>query len=129
VEVRTRNRRGGPLPGHGPTDAEGQGPRGRRDGIHGRGEAGQMNLRMQSTSIRRTNMIICNIACIRRGAKHIAVLTLLATAAACSINPVSNMPEVTLMTVEQEKKLGEEEAKKVDQEMGLLNDAALTAYV
>ena len=75
-------------------------------------------------------MIIRNIACIRRGAKHITVLTLLvAAAAACSINPVSNMPEVTLMTVEQEKKLGEEEAKKVDQEMGLLNDAALTAYI
>jgi len=61
---------------------------------------------------------------------RMALLTLSAlTAAACSINPVSNMPEVTLMTVEQEKKLGEDEAKKVDQEMGLLNDPALTAYV
>jgi predicted Zn-dependent protease len=33
------------------------------------------------------------------------------------------------MTVEQEKKLGEEEAKKVDQQMGLLNDDALNTYV
>jgi predicted Zn-dependent protease len=62
--------------------------------------------------------------------KRVALLSLAgAIAAACSINPVSNMPEVTLLTVEQEKKIGEEEAKKVDQEMGLLNDAALTAYV
>jgi predicted Zn-dependent protease len=51
------------------------------------------------------------------------------TAASCSINPVSKMPEVTLLTVEQEKKLGEEEDKKVAQEMGLLNDAALDGYV
>ena len=56
-------------------------------------------------------------------------LLLVAAVGACSINPVSNLPEVTLMTVEQEKKLGAEEAKKVDQEMGLLNDPALTAYV
>lgn len=62
--------------------------------------------------------------------RRVALFTLSAlTAAACSINPVSNMPEVTLMTVEQEKKLGEEEAKKVDQQMGLLPDEALTAYV
>ena len=47
---------------------------------------------------------------------------------ACSINPVSNLPEVTLLTVEQEKKIGEEEAKKVEQEMGLLDDAALNSY-
>jgi predicted Zn-dependent protease len=62
--------------------------------------------------------------------KHLSLLILLAAVAeACSINPVSNLPEVTLMTVEQEKKLGEEEAKKVDQQMGLLNDDALNTYV
>jgi predicted Zn-dependent protease len=33
------------------------------------------------------------------------------------------------MTVEQEKQLGAEEAKKVEQEMGLLNDPALTDYL
>ena len=75
-------------------------------------------------------MMICPLARIRRDAKNIALLTLLAAAAAaCSINPVSNMPEVTLLTAEQEKKIGEEEAKKVEQEMGLLNDAALKGYV
>jgi len=57
-------------------------------------------------------------------------VTLLAVGlGACSINPVSNLPEVTLVTVEQEKKIGEEEAKKVEQEMGLLDDGALTSYV
>jgi hypothetical protein len=56
-----------------------------------------------------------------KGAKDIPLLTLMAAAtAACSINPVSNMPEVTLLTVEQEKKMGEEEAKKVDQQRGFL---------
>lgn len=57
------------------------------------------------------------------------LLSLLYGAIACSVNPVSKMPEVTLMTVEQEKQLGAEEAKKVEQEMGLLNDPALTDYL
>lgn len=30
------------------------------------------------------------------------------------MNPVSGLPEVTLISVEQEKKIGEEEAKKVE---------------
>ncbi len=52
---------------------------------------------------------------------------LLATAA-CSVNPVSKLPEVTLLTVEQEKKIGADEAKKVEQEMGLVKDPVLTGY-
>lgn len=72
-------------------------------------------------------MMICNLPVIRL---YATLLTLLAAGAgACSINPVSNLPEVTLITVEQEKKIGEEEAKKVEQEMGLLNDGPLTSYV
>ena len=67
---------------------------------------------------------------VRQPVKHLSRLMLLvAVAGACSINPVSNLPEVTLMTVEQEKELGGEEAKKVDQQMGLLNDDALNGYV
>ena len=66
----------------------------------------------------------------RQSVKNLSLLILLAAAAgACSINPVSKLPEVTLITVEQEKKIGEEESKKVEQEMGLLDDAALTSYV
>jgi len=72
-------------------------------------------------------MMIRDLRVIRM---HATLLTLLAVGAgACSINPVSNLPEVTLITVEQEKKIGEEEAKKVEQEMGLLDDGALTSYV
>jgi predicted Zn-dependent protease len=75
-------------------------------------------------------MMIRVLMFARRNTHRIVLLALLAAAAgACSINPVSNLPEVTLMTVEQEKKLGEEEAKKVDQQMGLLNDDTLTGYV
>jgi predicted Zn-dependent protease len=66
---------------------------------------------------------------ILKRATDVSLPALLAAAAACSINPVSNLPEVTLMTVEQEKKLGEDEAKKVEQQMGLLADDALTGYV
>ena len=47
----------------------------------------------------------------------------------CSVNPVSGLPEVTLLTVEQEKKIGAEEAKKVEQQMGLLEDTALVPYM
>ena len=72
-------------------------------------------------------MLIRDLPVIRM---YATLLTLLAVGAgACSINPVSNLPEVTLLTVEQEKKLGAEEAKKVEQEMGLLDEPALTTYV
>ncbi|MDF2757059.1 MAG: uncharacterized protein K0S94_2654, partial [Nitrospira sp.] len=74
-------------------------------------------------------MMIRALEFARTWGKALVILTLLAaTAGACSINPVSNLPEVTLLTVEQEKKIGEEEAKKVEQEMGLLDDAALNSY-
>lgn len=48
---------------------------------------------------------------------------------ACSVNPVSQRPELTLMTVEQEKRIGAEEAVKVEQQMGLVDDPALTDYL
>ena len=50
-------------------------------------------------------------------------------ATACSINPVSGLPEVTLISAEQEKKIGAEEAKKVEAEMGLLDDAQFLPYL
>jgi predicted Zn-dependent protease len=45
------------------------------------------------------------------------------------MNPVSGLPEVTLVTTEQEKKLGADEAAKVEQQMGLLDDPGLVTYV
>src|SRR5688572_14030763 len=49
--------------------------------------------------------------------------------AACSMNPVSGLPEVTLVSVEQEKKIGAEEAKKIEAQMGLLDDPQLLPYL
>ena len=57
------------------------------------------------------------------------LLTAVIAGTACSVNPVSKMPEVTLVTSEQEKQIGREEAKKVEQEIGLLNDPALSDYM
>ena len=50
-------------------------------------------------------------------------------ATACSMNPVSGLPEVTLLSVEQEKKIGAEEAKKVETQMGLLDDRQFLPYL
>ena len=47
----------------------------------------------------------------------------------CARNPVSGMPEIMLVSVEQEKKLGAEEAKKVEEYMGLLDDSRLVGYL
>jgi predicted Zn-dependent protease len=66
---------------------------------------------------------------------HLLFALLLSTAATtilsggCATNPVSGRTELTLVSTEKEKKIGEEEAKKVEEEMGLLEDARLTAYL
>jgi predicted Zn-dependent protease len=54
---------------------------------------------------------------------------LMAAIGGCAINPVSGQPEVTLISSEQEKQLGQEEAKKVEQQMGLVEDPVLTGYL
>jgi predicted Zn-dependent protease len=48
---------------------------------------------------------------------------------ACALNPVSRRPEVVLVTEAQEKKLGDAEAKRVEQEMGLVEAPEINAYV
>ena len=47
----------------------------------------------------------------------------------CAINPVSGRPELTLISVEQEQKIGAEEAKKVEAEMGFADDSTFTPYL
>jgi len=47
----------------------------------------------------------------------------------CAINPVSGRPEVMLISEEQEKTIGAEEAKNVGQQMGLVPDLAFTRYL
>jgi predicted Zn-dependent protease len=50
-------------------------------------------------------------------------------ATSCAMNPVSGLPEVALVSEEQEKKIGAEEAKKVEEGMGILDVPKLTAYL
>jgi len=47
----------------------------------------------------------------------------------CSVNPVSRRPEVVFVSEEEEVEVGKEAAEMVASEMGLVKDAALTAYV
>ncbi len=46
----------------------------------------------------------------------------------CATNPVSGRPEVTLISEQQENKLGAEEAKKVEAQMGVLDNEPFAAY-
>jgi predicted Zn-dependent protease len=50
-------------------------------------------------------------------------------AAGCAVNPVSGHPELTLVSAEQEKEIGAEEAKKVELQMGLADTASFTPYL
>ena len=47
----------------------------------------------------------------------------------CAMNPVSGQPEMVLVSNEQEKSIGAEEAKKVEQEMGLLDGDPFSPYL
>ncbi len=50
-------------------------------------------------------------------------------AAGCAVNPVSGRTEMAVLSAEQERELGAEEAKKVEASMGLVAEPALVAYV
>jgi predicted Zn-dependent protease len=47
----------------------------------------------------------------------------------CSMNPVSGRPEFTLVSEEQENRIGAEEAKKVEAQMGLLDHDPFAPYL
>lgn len=59
---------------------------------------------------------------------HAAALVAL-LAAGCAINPVSGRPEVTLVSEAKERELGEAEAKRVAESMGIYDEPELQAYV
>jgi predicted Zn-dependent protease len=64
------------------------------------------------------------------GTPVLAVVALLALlSASCAVNPVSGRPELTLVSTEKERKIGEGEAKKVEEQMGLVDDARLNGYL
>jgi len=48
---------------------------------------------------------------------------------ACSTNPVTGKREILLMSAEQERTLGAQAAQQVEQQIGLVDDAELLAYV
>ena len=54
---------------------------------------------------------------------------LIVAAAGCAMNPVSGRPELTLVSAEQEKKIGAEAAKEVEEQMGLVADEKFTPYL
>jgi predicted Zn-dependent protease len=58
-----------------------------------------------------------------------ALTTWALVAAGCARNPVSGRPEVVLVSAAQERKIGQEESKKVEAQMGLVTDAKLSGYI
>ncbi len=58
-----------------------------------------------------------------------ALLALVAAMAACTTNPATGRREITFMSSEREAALGREAAAQVAEQMGLVDDPQLTAYV
>src|SRR5207302_9933589 len=56
----------------------------------------------------------------------LAVLTLLG---ACTRNPVSGRPELTVMSAAEERRIGAEQAAEVGRTIGLVDDPRLGTYV
>lgn len=54
---------------------------------------------------------------------------LLLHAFGCAMNPVSGRPELALVTEAQEKQLGDQEAEKIEQQMGLVRDEPFARYL
>ncbi|HZE89561.1 MAG TPA: M48 family metalloprotease [Verrucomicrobiae bacterium] len=59
----------------------------------------------------------------------LAAVLALTLGGACARNPVSGRPEMTLVSEAKERELGEAEARRVAETMGILEDPALSAYV
>lgn len=57
------------------------------------------------------------------------MLVTVAVCAGCAINPVSKRPEAVLTTVGGEQRIGREEAEKVREQMGFVEDVAAAEYV
>jgi len=49
--------------------------------------------------------------------------------AGCAVNPVSGRPELTLISAEQEKEIGAEENKKIEEGMGFADDTGFTPFL
>jgi predicted Zn-dependent protease len=65
----------------------------------------------------------------RRWWAGLLVACVASMAAGCAVNPVSGRSEVAVLSADEERELGDEEAKKVEASMGLVADPALRGYV
>lgn len=78
----------------------------------------------------RNLVLVFGVIYTRRAAALVLLVGLLAGfESGCAVNPVSGMPEVTLISAKQEQEIGAEEAKKVEQQMGLLDDDQFAPYL
>ncbi len=59
----------------------------------------------------------------------VALVAFVAAALACVTNPVTGQREISLMSVEQERAAGAQAAKQVAEQIGLVEDPALDAYI
>jgi predicted Zn-dependent protease len=57
------------------------------------------------------------------------VLLVVAALAGCALNPVTRRPELAVVSQSTELEIGAEQAKAIEQTMGLVGDVALVAYV
>ena len=65
----------------------------------------------------------------KQGLRRAFGLTLALVFGACAINPVTRSPEISFMSLDEEKEAGAEAAKQIEEQIGLVRDEALTAYV
>jgi predicted Zn-dependent protease len=59
----------------------------------------------------------------------IGLILLFALTSGCAINPVSKRPEIVLTTVEREREIGLEETRKLEKQVGFLQEDKLVRYV
>jgi predicted Zn-dependent protease len=59
----------------------------------------------------------------------VLIVHIMGVGSGCAINPVSGWPELTLISAKQEQEIGAEEAKKVEEQMGLLDDTPFLPYL
>src|SRR6266516_4228631 len=58
-----------------------------------------------------------------------ALLAVPALLGACTLNPVSGRPELTIMSAAEERRIGAEQAAEVARTIGLVDDPKLGTYV
>jgi predicted Zn-dependent protease len=58
-----------------------------------------------------------------------AAIAVTTVSGGCAVNPVTGRPELTFVSESRERELGDEEARRIAETIGILDDAALATYV